>query len=741
MCRLSLWTGFAVLAGCCANRLPAAESERVVESARLKGVEFIKSQQGADGSWFFNGHVVGITSLCGLALVENGLPVSDPAVEKAHGYVRRNCDGVQSTYDLALAILFLSRVGDRDSRTSIRDMAAKLIAGQNKEGGWSYTCPKVQANVLADRSKLPERGDGPGDNSCTQFAVIGLWVASRWGVNIDDVMERVDQRFVDTRREDGGWAYNHAAEGATSRDSMTFAGLFCLTVARATKIRQEQEQARVTTRTGADESAAAESDSLLEDPVFAAGLERAGQFARGLREQSARYFIWSVERLGVLLELEKFGETEWFDAGSTALLKSQQENGSWVNGNEAWGNLADTSFAVLFLRRANLGSDISRLLRGEPLQKFQNMTRPEKPQFDSLAAAIAAAEPGDLIRVHGNGPFDLPHLEIDKDLLIEAGPGYTPSFRYTGGYDETGRAVRPDTDANARYLLKVVSGTLTLEGLDLQLDPPNDAGSMTSWGAIVLEGGNLRMLNCMISEGNRKGTAGLLVKQPGEAVVRNSLIVGGRAAVEVHSTGEQHVRVENSVLFSTNGVSVLNGSEGEAPRLTLELVRSAVQAREVFHFPRLTNPVDIKALGCAFKGDALGQSMLRAPTGHEGLTWEGQDNLYDVVRWVGSGGTANTRVKDEKTWNSFWGDTDKGGAKRTIVFLSRMRPDAFSHGIRGEDFEFDPKSAVYSYRRKTGIDPLTVGTGHGYTRYRESFEYRTWERGGDETVAVQSSNE
>ena len=143
----------------------------------------------------------------------------------------------------------------------------------------------------------------------------------------------------------------------------------------------------------------------------------------------------------------------------------------------------------------------------------------------------------------------------------------------------------------------------------------------------------------------------------------------------------------------------------------------------------------LKALGCAFKGDAIGQSMLQTPTGHEGLTWEGQDNLYDVPRWVGSGGTANTRVKDEKTWNTFWGDTDKGGSKRLIVFLGRPRTDAFSHGVRGEDFEFDPKSAVYSYRRKTGIDPLTVGPGHGFVRYRESFEYRTWERGGDEAEA------
>ena len=106
-----------------------------------------------------------------------------------------------------MSILFLSRVGDRDNRSKIRDLAARLIAGQNEEGGWGYTCPLVSAGILSNPETRPKLQAGVGDNSCTQFAVLGLWVSSRWGVDITDTMSLVGNRFIETQREDGGWPY------------------------------------------------------------------------------------------------------------------------------------------------------------------------------------------------------------------------------------------------------------------------------------------------------------------------------------------------------------------------------------------------------------------------------------------------------------------------------------------------------------------------------------------------------
>lgn len=710
-----------------------AQTVDEIEESRLLGLKYIQSEQLEDGSWGYEGHPVGITALCALALIENGVSVSDITIERAHRYVIRNHDELRNTYDLALSILLIDRIGDREDREVVRTLACRLICGQNTEGGWSYTCPKVPANLLTNKNDRPDPPEGPGDNSCTQFAVLGLWVASRWGVDIDETMVKVDQRFTDTQEEDGGWPYRHDMEEAASSQSMTFAGLFCLTVARATEIREEQAREESSATTSSASSS--EGESLISDPVFSQGLERAGGFAQGIGNGSARYFLWSVERLGVLLGLDTFGDTDWFQRGASALLATQGEDGSWEHGT--WGKLSDTSFAILFLRKANLGSDISRLLEGEPDEAFQIVSHEEEPRFRTLAEALAAAADGDEIRVEGDGPFEMPHLDLDQSVRIVAGAGYEPTFIYEIGYDADGRRSRPEEDREVRHMIRTRAGVLEMEGLQLQFDPPNLGRAITDWSAIRVEGGNLRLLNCRISESNGAGSAGIYVIQPGEVFLRNCICVGGRAALEVLTTGAHQVTIENSIIFCPHAFHVFNGPEGANAKLTLTLTRCAIHAEEIFFFPRLTNPVDIVCNGCALKGSFMGSQMLQEPNSHAGLTWNGTYNLYEVAQWVGAARTINTRVTDAASWSRFWGNADSEGQDRIISFAGRRNLGGFTHGIRGQDFEFPSDSNLYALRRRTGIDPLVTGPGEGYARYRESFDYRTWEDPELEVAAVE----
>jgi len=626
----SLIALFVLLVTIVAPAQGATDTE--IESARLKGMQFLVDAQLEDGSWEYEGHEVGITSLCAVALIENGTEITDPVVQNAEKYVKGNYIETVSTYDIALAILFLSRMGDNDNRGAIRDLAARLVAGQNTDGGWGYSCPKVRAAYLSGGGDRPDPPKGPGDNSCTQFAVLGLWVSSRWNVDIDETMVRVAQRFAWSQNEDGGWPYKPETEPpkadtanpndpnvdpmpekkedepkgprknyAASKNTMTFAGLFCVTVARATQIRAMNEGKSTTSRRPSrkvgDEEAddyevvdpGANAKTILEDPIFQKGLVMASKYAPQVSNGGVRDFLWSVERMGVILGEEEFGTTNWFDVGAAALLKLQTEEGSWDH--PTWGGNSDTAFAILFLRKANLGSDITRLLEGEPDEPVQIITQDDEPRFFNLEDAVGKSKPGDIIRLEGNNTFRMPHLDIKHDLTIQAGFGYTPVIQYDLGYDKSGIRSAPKNDIEARHMIRSQSGTLTLEGLHLQMDGPRTIKNVP-WNAVVVEGGNVRILNCTISESTREGMAAVVLRGAGTVEMRNTQVIGGRAAFEVTTGGDQKITVANSVLFSDGILKVAEGAQ-PGDGLHVEMERVAAQAREVFNFPRSKTAIEL----------------------------------------------------------------------------------------------------------------------------------------------------
>ncbi|VAX41996.1 hypothetical protein MNBD_PLANCTO02-2804, partial [hydrothermal vent metagenome] len=569
--------------------------EQLIEQARNKGIDYLKSQQKEDGNWEFEGHNVGMTALCTLALLKNGVPETDPVVKKGIRYIHKNTKKLEKTYDIALTILLLTQIGNPSEKKLIRNLSARLVAGQCISGGWTYTCPtRVSLSVLT-KSRVRLVNKSPGDNSCTQFAVLGLRAASSSAIGVKKALKNVELRFLKTQKEDGSWGYlvpkdldirtkrkgrkrrrgrkkpkeirNTGGDnrpqrqtGTVSRNSMTFAALFCLTVSRAARIRKERK-----TKTG--ETKRRDVDTLIENPIFKKGLLKAGEY---LQEKSdVGYFFWSSEQLGVLLGVEEFGGVNWFHRGANSLIKTQKEDGSW---EDKRGSLHETSFALLFLRKANVGSDISWLLKGKPEKKFQIVTQEESPRYSSLQLAIEASEENDIIRIDGNGPFKSPHLIINHHLNIQAGFGYEPVLNFESGYNKKGIRYSPGKDVDARNMMQVKKGTLTLEGLRMEMDPPNIVGGTNiSWNAIRVNGGDLRLLNCRISEGNRKGMAAILFEKPGTILVKNSMLIGGRAAIEVEGNGKQEIQIENSLLFSNAGIRFVNKSGNDQSEITVTM--------------------------------------------------------------------------------------------------------------------------------------------------------------------------
>jgi hypothetical protein len=75
------------------------------------------------------------------------------------------------------------------------------------------------------------------------------------------------------------------------------------------------------------------------------------------------YFLWSLERAAVAYGLDSIGGKDWYTWGADFLVADQEKDGSWQGVHGEYG--ADTCFALLFLRRADLAKDLSSKMRNK----------------------------------------------------------------------------------------------------------------------------------------------------------------------------------------------------------------------------------------------------------------------------------------------------------------------------------------------------------------------------------------
>ena len=128
----------------------------------------------------------------------------------------------------------------------------------------------------------------------------------------------------------GGW--NYTANDKSAKPSMTAAGVSSLLVARNGLGASDAGLRR------AVEKAIVRSYAWITNN-FAKFMSLGGG-NHGL------YTIYSLEKVGDLGDIEKFGGHDWYVEGSNTLLGAQKGDGSWG------GGYVDTSFALLFLTRA-----------------------------------------------------------------------------------------------------------------------------------------------------------------------------------------------------------------------------------------------------------------------------------------------------------------------------------------------------------------------------------------------------
>jgi hypothetical protein len=393
------------------------EQQRKVNGAIDRGVAFLRQERRPSGTWMDGGHEVGYAALPGLTLLECGLLPDDPAVQQVARFVRSRVPNLNATYEVSLALLFLERLGDPKDRELTTTLALRLIVGQNPDGGWSYHCPILNpdqqrmllaaleearpespADLLkpigveprmrtgdkgpaaagkdARRSKpdkpgrraalppglrdlpaLQERLEfrqgsrhGMSDNSNSQFAILALWTAGRQGLPVERPLALVVRRYQATQNQANGWGYHTTGEHfPAGPQSMICVGLLGLAVGHGL-FRDDRPATRSV------------GDPRIEKALTALG-GHIGRLEDHERDNPLPnlYFMWSLERVGVLYGLQSIDGKDWYTWGAGLLVAHQEDKGSWQGAQYPGSNpVLDTSFALLFLRRANLASDLTK---------------------------------------------------------------------------------------------------------------------------------------------------------------------------------------------------------------------------------------------------------------------------------------------------------------------------------------------------------------------------------------------
>jgi Mg-chelatase subunit ChlD len=277
------------------------------------------------------------------------------------------------TYECGLFCMLVEAYGDPIFLPKLRDTARYLVELQGEGGSWNYgrSIPPSIYGELSNSGRALQvfggtafEGDKPsteelkritpyaknsdGDNSVSQFALLGLHSAARWHIQASPEMWRRSLEAYRQRQcDDGGWDYDQTR--TTGYGSMTCAGLCALAINRY----QLGEKDAV-----ADEQIERglawldDKFSVTQNPV---------------RATYNYYYLYSLERVGRILNTEFIGSHEWYPLGARYLIDAQKPSGKWVESTDDENPRQATSFALLFLTRATstLTTDINRNGSGE----------------------------------------------------------------------------------------------------------------------------------------------------------------------------------------------------------------------------------------------------------------------------------------------------------------------------------------------------------------------------------------
>jgi hypothetical protein len=339
----ALAAGLPVLAQ---QKPPAKIDQARIDRAIERGVESLKARGGGGNA----------RELVLLAMAHAGLRTDDADFD---AHFRAMLAGtLQRTYNVALEAMVLEEVDRVRHQKRIFRCAQFLVDNQCPNGTWSYgtptTYPEPVVKDMATGGPGPRPGEvvifgdpapgekppvrqklsvrkqrdaerASGDNSNSQYASLGLRACHDAGILLPrEVVEKAAAWYRQSQCGDGGWSYHQGGQGYGSMTAGAVGALSILDLILGKNWKTDGDVTR-----GLDWLR--DHFSVTENP--------------GRQNTWHYYYLYGLERAGMLYGTEKLGAREWYAEGARYLLDAQAANGSW-------NNPIDTCFAILFLRRA-----------------------------------------------------------------------------------------------------------------------------------------------------------------------------------------------------------------------------------------------------------------------------------------------------------------------------------------------------------------------------------------------------
>ncbi len=354
----------------------AGPFQKRINAAIARGKDNLMGQLPGMTAKLPGGYPMGRLSLPLAAALKGGASTKDPVIVAAFDRLAKLQPS--KTYGVSCYLFALDALARRQAKEGVQRRSRTYVGRKPHQ---------AKGDVRKRMSQMVEwlvgaRAEGMGywnygfcsapgaqrhDFSNAQFAILGLQIGIEHGIPVPrKVFEEIAKIFVSTqtlieapekikisyglRLEDllsnrkttskaqsttftvkpGGWNYTAVKGG--SKASMTAAGASSLLVAR-----NGLGRANFALRQAVDKALVRSYAWINKN--FASFIQ-AGGGGHGL------YTMYSLEKVGDLGEIEKFGDHNWYVEGATILLDKQQGDGGWA------GGYVNTSFAVFFLTRA-----------------------------------------------------------------------------------------------------------------------------------------------------------------------------------------------------------------------------------------------------------------------------------------------------------------------------------------------------------------------------------------------------